>query len=968
VTKPRPISDSDHSDSEGVLSVVHWNVQGVIGKEAEMTLLSLKFGVDILCICEHWLSNDELKAVHIPGFYLASSYCRSSRCRGGSAIFIRSGLVSEELCFVVDASVRLVCEVSAVFFSTLNLICLELYRIPDDSNFDTFIDVFSDILLMLNSRNKTNASIILCGDFNVDILNNSPNPKKYVFLNLLLGFNLVTTFLDVTRPSLMEGVVGTCIDNIATSIHSDRIKLSIVEPMAVSDHCALIFKCLLQSVGNVNNKLGLQKKLIRPIENLNSCYFTSLLSKVNWLFLYTLTSIDEKFDYFFSVFLNVVNVAFPVKYIAVTGNKTRAPKWYSHELKDLKLMCLDMYQEFKLTGSLYAKNQYKNLKSNYKNEIVNAKLKYNCDRVLSANNKPKAIWSVINEFLNDNDKLGRSRCDSSNSFTPLGFNEAFLSNVQSVVENVPNSSKCMSYYLDKLNVQPMCKSSHFNFSCVSVEDVYRAIHSLSNSPSLDVYCINSSILKLAAPFIAEVLGYLFNLCIEKAVFPQCMKYVKVVPLYKAGKISDYNNYRPVSIVPVISKVFEVLLNFQIVNYFETNLLFSDCQYGFRPNKGTCKAIVDFMKCCIHSIDVKNKVLGRFYDMSKAFDTISHAILVDKLSFYGFDNSAVSFIKSYLSQRYQAVYLKNCLSQYLSVKTGVPQGSILGPVLFIVYINDLAASLITESVKPFVFADDLAIQVSLESKSISMAVDVLDEVDRVVQDWTAANSLCLNQDKTKDLVFNLSDHEHVTSVKFLGVHVQTNVKWNVHVEMLCKRVARGNFMLYRLSLIVSTEVLVAVYYAHIHSHLSYAVLAWGNDSSVRKLLILQKRAIRVICNVGFKTHCKPLFRRLKILTVPSIFILECLLYIKENLNLLPTNSVVHGHHTRNCDKLRVGQYNFCITQANFLEIGKKFYNSLPTSFKLLSSKKFKVEVKSLLLQISCYNVNDFVDHVSSISDH
>lgn len=165
-----------------------------------------------------------------------------------------------------------------------------------------------------------------------------------------------------------------------------------------------------------------------------------------------------------------------------------------------------------------------------------------------------------------------------------------------------------------------------------VKEVYSAIFSHSNSVSLDVYCINKSVLKLAAPHIVEVLAYLFNLYIDNSIFPGRLNLSKVAPLFKKGVRTEYTDYRPVSIIPVIAKVFEILLNAKLIKYFENNLLSSEDQYSFR---GTTNAIVSFMKMCVTGLDEK-KVLGGWYGMSKAFDTISHDILISKLSYYGFN--------------------------------------------------------------------------------------------------------------------------------------------------------------------------------------------------------------------------------------------------------------------------------------------------------------------------------------------
>jgi hypothetical protein len=642
------------------------------------------------------------------------------------------------------------------------------------------------------------------------------------------------------------------------------------------------------------------------------------------------------------MFLNVVDIAFPIKYVKSGSVKKRKPCWYTENLRLLKEQCLMMYDVAKVTGLVYYSELYKMLRSRYRNEVSEAKRTYNCNRVLQASSKSRAIWAVIKENLNVNEKeiINSQVLD----LTSGKFNDFFLNNVKEIKQRIPDSRHDMSYYLNKLFCNEcIVNLPVFSISNFSVEEVYSAMLSLSNSVSLDVYNINSTILKLAAPYIVEVLTYLFNECINKCEFPVCLKLSKVVPIFKKGVKKEYGNYRPVSIIPVIAKVFEVLLNNKIIKYFEDNLMFSRDQFGFRPKRGTCDAIVSFMKNCVKGLDDKNKVLGCWYDMSKAFDTISHDILLEKLKCYGFDQSALNLLQSYISGRCQTVYYNGCFSSYLALSSGIPQGSILGPTMFIIYINDLTSAFKNVNVKSYMYADDLAVQV--HCKVTSLVNFILHDTNFIIEDWTAANSLCLNTSKTQNMEFSLGNNcSHVDNVKFLGVTMQSNVKWNIHIDVVCKKVAKGIFMIRRLRCYVNMDVLKAIYFAHIHSQLSYGIVVWGHSGSVKKLLILQKRAIRTMFSVNSRTHCKPLFRELGILTVTSLYILDCLLYVKTNLDEFPLNNSVHSHFTRYNNLLRVNQCNYQSTIKNFCEFGIRMYNMLPSHIKCLEVKKFKLTVK------------------------
>lgn len=313
---------------------------------------------------------------------------------------------------------------------------------------------------------------------------------------------------------------------------------------------------LHDSDGKSPNPSG--NRLIRPIDDVNIYYFGSLLRKVNWLALYNLGSLNDKFDYFLNVFLGIVDMVFPVRHVSNDKSKRKKPRWYNKDLSSLKEQCLLMYYKFKDTGQENYSESYKLLRKRYKCEITQAKQAYFCNRVITTNSKPKAIWSVVKDNLNSNDKPIVQR--KPPKLTSEGFNDYFISNVESIVQTIRGSNQNVAYYLNNLKQIHSTGTTVFSVGNFSVEEVYSTIFSLNNSTSLDVYCRNSYVLKLAAPHIVEILTYLSNQCIGNCTFPHCLKLTKVVPLFKKGVKSEFSNYRPVSIIPVVGKVLEKLLN------------------------------------------------------------------------------------------------------------------------------------------------------------------------------------------------------------------------------------------------------------------------------------------------------------------------------------------------------------------------------------------------------------------------
>jgi hypothetical protein len=609
------------------------------------------------------------------------------------------------------------------------------------------------------------------------------------------------------------------------------------------------------------------------------------------------------------------------------------------------------------TTSECIKNKYLAAKKEYRCELYKAKLDYNSNIINSAKNKSKASWGLINRS-----RGSRPLPVIHSNLTAENFNSYFISSVERTISEIVPGQNSHNVFLDKLNLNGNFRNK-FTFSEFKVEEVYLAINSLSNSTSLDIYGINATMLKLASKYVCEVLTYLFNECINQGVFPDKLKINKVVPVYKKGEKANCSNYRPISIVPTISKVFERLVHTQIVSYLESCNLFSSSQYGFRSNHSTIEAVMSLLSGLLEGLELNNSVLFRSFDMSKAFDTVDHGILINKLSFYNFDDTVVDFLNSYLSNRWQSVFLNGCFSSKTHVKYGVPQGSILGPTLFILYINDLPASLNRIDSKCFLFADDLGLCV--QGKSLDLTNSVVNIQTNLIQNWCTANKLKLNSCKTHDLLLNLSNSNDITNLKFLGILLQSNLKWQQHIDLVASRMAKGLFLIRSLSGIVEPSVSVDVYYAHVHSHLAYGTALWANSSCANKIFILQKRAIRLICKVPNRTHCKPLFVDLGVLSLPSLYVLSTLLYIKRILPDLTANADVHGYSTRKNNDLAAIRCKYSLTKSSFLQQGIKLFNALPIKVRSEPYKMFKAILRKFLLMECLYKIEDFFDSVTRL---
>uniref|UniRef100_A0A1B6M6R6 Reverse transcriptase domain-containing protein n=1 Tax=Graphocephala atropunctata TaxID=36148 RepID=A0A1B6M6R6_9HEMI len=317
-------------------------------------------------------------------------------------------------------------------------------------------------------------------------------------------------------------------------------------------------------------------------------------------------------------------------------------------------------------------------------------------------------------------------------------------------------------------------------------------------------------------------------------------------------------------------------------------------------------------------------------------------------------------KSILSDRYQAVMLDGVLSGFELVEHGVPQGSVLGPSFFIIYINDLPSQVRDELIYPYLFADDLALSVT--DNNVDSLRLRLDGTSITIQDWCSANSLCLNEEKTVQILFTPSRLRpaQADTVKFLGVHLEPGLGWETHVNSLVNKICKGIFMLRILSLRVSVTALLTVYYGHIFSHLSYGVILWGNHPSVSRLLILQKKAVRIMCRARPSEHCKPLFVQLKLLTLPAIYVLDCLLYVKKHIEHFTLCDNLHNYSTRQESNVFIKFNKYSRTLKSYEVTAIKLYNGLPHYIKNLPVNQYKLRLKSFLIANPLYSTKDFLD--------
>ena len=641
------------------------------------------------------------------------------------------------------------------------------------------------------------------------------------------------------------------------------------------------------------------------------------------------------------------------------------------------------------------KTFYKNYKNMYNKLLKKAKKLY-FESAFDANrNDLKKTWKLLREAI-DKTKDGNSSVEKIRSDGDLFenkedianlFNDYFTNVAESIAKEINPTTSPPDNFLPK-NID-------FNLNQIGPIKLIDIVTKLENKFSTDKDNISNDLLKKVIVNIAVPLSHIFNLSLESGYVPDQLKVAKVVPIFKvkhptADEHLSMNSYRPISLLPIYSKVLEKLVADQLNVFLKENNLLYEHQYGYQNSKSTYHPMIHLLNKVSEAANKGEFTIGVFCDLQKAFDTCSHTILLKKLEKLGVRNKELSWFKSYLDNRKQFVCIQGTYSVCLPITKGVPQGSILGPILFLIYINDLKD---TTNLFSLLFADDTSFLIS--GKDINIVVDTLNVELHKVCTWFRANELSLHPKKTKFMIFtqqetkfdfnniniilnyNNSDQTDpllinrldyvnsgstVPAIKFLGVYIDPKLNFQYHMNKICKKISSSLYVIKRSKNLLSGKALLTLYYSMIHCHLTYCIQIWscGSPSSFSKLFLLQKKAIRIITNSPYNAHTEPLFKSTKILPLRELSNLTKLQFIFSYKNgLLPSSFDgiwIFNHERQNELELRNASDLYVPTARlksveNFpLFAFPKIWNDLSDDgIKLVKSKfQFKSRVKEILL--------------------
>ena len=972
---------NSNKETRNMLSVFGLNVRGLTTnydgfKNLLSDMTDNKFSFDFIGITEIHTIIDS-KNYTLDGYHKPEMNPRPAGDdgKGGVGMYIKSEIEYKPR---DDISIFIphIIETLFVEFRTnhKNIISVIIYR-PNTlprADIDIFIKSLSDILNIIKNEKK---SAILMGDFNIDLLKYETHSKTNDFIDDMfsLGFSPL-----ITKPTRLTSHSATLIDHIYTDLLLDVCRSGIVIT-DVADHFGIF------------TQLNLDKPKHRPktYQTRPFCEekikdFKTVLRGTDFTDILGCNEVDNCYNNFITKFQSIFENVFPLE------TKTTNRKYVRREPWVTKGLLISSQHKFKLFKNKINKPTTDNIEHyktylNIFNRVKRDLKKIYYETILDEYRYDmKKTWNVLHQLIvktktntsfNESFKINDKPTSDAKEIAE-GFN-SFFSNISSaIINNIPPTDIDYREHLKGNHVK------NFFMEPVVPADLISVAKTIKPKVSYGHDGISNKILKESINEISLPLAHIYNLSISSGVFPNNMKIAKIIPIFKSGDKSCLNNYRPISLLPAFSKLLEKIVHKRLIAFLQSNNIIYEHQYGFQPKHSTVHPLIHFVKSISDSNDLVTKDLsiGIFLDLSKAFDTVSHSILAQKLNFYGIRGIALSWFESYLSKRTQYVEFKGQKSQMSDVKHGVPQGSILGPLLFLIYINDLPNC---THLNILSYADDTTLYKSVHSID-TLSVQINTELENVYV-WLRANKLSLNLMKSKYMLFGpkspllqpqqlsikIQDIEieqgskknNQASLKFLGINFDENLNWKDHILTVCKKINRGIFALNQVKNILPQSCLRSLYHTLVHSHMTYCLEIWGNSCFINKIFMLQKKAIRIIHRASFRSHTEPLFKNSKILKITDLYEMKLLLFAhdyrnnllpKSFLNFFPVRNPYVTTRQSNNIYIHKPRTNFSASSISHKTVSA--WNNLPNNLKIINSRSiFKQSIRSKFIDSYSDNI-------------
>lgn len=918
---------------------MYLNIQGLKTHKTQLSWTINQYKPTVICLSETHITNDFTETeINIDGYNTVHNYSKSSHT-GGTIIYIKENLKYKET-VNIDYNMNMWISGIEITIERQKYYIYSLYHSPGASDAK-----FLEDLDELFENIKLDGIFILLGDFNIDLASNAFYANKMDGVINKHGFyQLITEYTRITERSKTK--IDLLISNKKDIQHKVHLTPKITDHSIISVYL------------NEQNIETSKTKSFRDYRNMDIMAYQLKLLEMIWQTNSSSTSTlaDNLTE----------NLIIALDEYAPKQNKNIKAKWANKLWWNEEIM-IEMKERDKLyKRAILTKidQDWENFKQK-RNKVVTlirtAKITYYNKKIDETKNNSTEMWKTLKGLIKvENKKCPKEEIIFNNKIVSgdeisESFNNFFINSITEIVENIV-PSKTHQESIDHISVS--CKME--KFCKLEMSELRTIVNTLPNKES-NTDGITVKILKAAFETIGDKILNLINTSLENGEFPKNWKLNTIVPIEKKNGTIRSEEFRPINIVPPYEKLLELCVNKQVINYIETNNILSEFQAGFR-SKNSCESALQSVLFNWKAALEEGKQIGVvFLDFKRAFETINRQLLLLKMEMYGFGHDILAWFREYLSDRTQVTKYGN-ISNSKNIKHGVPQGTVLGPTLFILYINDMVKIIKTCNIQ--LFADDTLIYVT--GDTVQNIIDSINEDLNNLLEWLNNNSLELNLNKTKtmiiqnkynkkipstntDLIVNNTVIERVKKFKYLGCIIDENLTFSEHFSYVTNKVAKKINVLGRVANNVSSWAKMTIYKTIIAPHFYFCstLLFLMNNSEMDILQKKQNKALRIILGCHKRTSRIDMLEATNLLSVRQTVTFNTMLFIYKMLNqLLPSHllsnckfvSDVHEHNTRSNSRSNfyLDKVNTNYSQNSLFYKGLQLYNELPNDIKTSNS--------------------------------
>ena len=852
---------------------------------------------------------------------------------------------------------------------------------------EIFLEHFQGILDSITERK---CKAIICGDFNLDLLAYNSHNHTAEFVDMLFSAGFLQLISNPTRVSSQDNLnSATLIDHIWTNDIKDQMVAGIITTY-LSDHFSTFH--LIKT-----NKHQPAPKVIssRDFSENNIANFKENLANLSYTEVYDQTNPTDSYSNFQQLFKDSFEQNFPLKEVRFNKNYHMIEKWMTKGILRSRAKKFNLQSLLSKNPSAENKELYKKYKNVYNKVLKTSKKLYYSNLLIANQGDLKKNWQIIKEAAGlksksnfSTEKLVIDGVDIiGESNMAQAFNRHFTSIAHNIRQTIHPSDRSPDSYLEE-------SENLFHIPHITPANIIEIVNNFQSKKSVDYFGISTFLLKQIITPILDPLCFIFNQSLDSGNVPTQFQMAKITAVFKkGGDPFNLNDYRPISLLLIFSKILEKFIAKHLQAYLSNNNLIDELQFGFQAKNSTFHPMIHLLNHVSKAMNKKEYTIGIFCDIKKAFDCVPKQTLLMKLRKFGIHGNMLKWFESYLSNRTQFVRLGLFDSESLEVDSGVPQGSILGPILFLIFFNDLPKSTL---LKLLLFCDDTTILAS--GKNLNDLISFVNTELQNISQWFRANQMRLHPNKTKFTIFSPSpslipwneinlyfddnnpntsnpnpmlkhkidfvNHEsEIPAIKFLGIFLDPALNFKFHINDLNKKLSKSLFCLRKCQSLLTETAMKCLYFSIFHCHLVYGILIYScaSPTNLSNIKIKQKMAVRCIKQATYYSHSGPIFKNLQILPFDSLCIFFKLKFMYEYkndllprsfINMWPRRGDLNGNYNlRNNENLTVPAFRTSLVE-------RLTYCSLPTLWNVfndtdnirnaLTKKQFISKLKKCLL--------------------